>query len=403
MSLAQGSQSQSESESGPIELSVVVPVRNDPKHLETCLHALAQTSFDRYEVVVVDDASTDNTADVAKQFGARVVSLDEQSGPARARNRGVEEAVGEFVFFIDADVCVKPDTIKKVIETFRSESTVAAVFGSYDRSPEKQNLISQYKNLLHHFVHQHGNRDASTFWSGCGAIRRSLFLEVNGYDTSFARPCIEDIELGARLRKAGHRIVLNPDIQAKHLKHWTFWGWIKTDVFDRAIPWTQLILKEKSLPNDLNLKTSQRLCGVFSCLLVVLFLIGAWFEPWLLLLPFVALGTTLVVDWWGHKGWSGRVISGLAALLAFAVLVAVTLRFGYWTLLPAAIVIFVVVVNSDLFGFFARARNLIFAIATVPLHMLYYIYSSVVFGGCLIWHRISHRSNLPGVEAISNV
>ena len=392
MSLAQVTPPKSEAESKAIELTVVIPVRNDPTQLETCLAALSKTAFSRYEVVVVDDASTDDTVSVAKRFGARVVSLENQSGPARARNRGVEEAAGDIVFFIDADVCVAPQTIDKVVDTFRNDSTVAAVFGSYDGSPEKQNFISQYKNLLHHFVHQKGNRDASTFWSGCGAIRRSLFLKLNGFDTSFARPCIEDIELGARLRQAGHRIVLNPDIQVKHLKHWTLWGWIKTDVFDRAIPWTQLILKEKSLPNDLNLKMSQRLCGVLSCLLVVLFLVGAWFEPWLFLLPFVVLATTLAVDKWAHVGSAGRMISVVATLIALATLAAILMRFGYWVLLPASIVVFVVAVNSDLFVFFARAHNVLFAIATVPLHILYFIYSSCVFGGCLIWHRISNRS-----------
>ena len=77
-------------------------------------------------------------------------------------------------------------------------------------APRLQGVVSQYRNLLHHFVHQHGNSEASTFWAGCGAIRRSVFEEMGGFDEQrFPTPSIEDIELGYRLRQAGHRILLD--------------------------------------------------------------------------------------------------------------------------------------------------------------------------------------------------
>jgi hypothetical protein len=79
------------------------------------------------------------------------------------------------------------------------------------------------------------------FWSGCGAIRRELFLKHSGFDESYARPAIEDIELGNRIHALGHRILLQPDIQCAHLKRWTLWGGIVTDIQARGIPWTQLI------------------------------------------------------------------------------------------------------------------------------------------------------------------
>src|SRR5262245_59310516 len=105
---------------------------------------------------------------------------------------------------------------------------------------------------------------ASTFWSGCGAIKRSVFLKSGGFDTRYDRPCIEDIELGARLYKAGHRIIINKGIQVTHLKRWNLWSMLKADVLDRGIPWTELILRERSLPNELNLKISQRLSAALA-------------------------------------------------------------------------------------------------------------------------------------------
>src|SRR5262249_21341174 len=153
-----------------------------------------------------------------------------------------------------------PDTIGRAVQAFQADPGLDALFGSYDRTPREPNLISRYKNLYHHFIHQTGSEKATTFWTGCGAIRRSVFLETGGFDTSYGRPCIEDIELGARLCRAGRRIRLAKDVQATHLKKWTLWGVVKSDVCDRAIPWTRLLLRERTLPNDLNLRRSQRAC-----------------------------------------------------------------------------------------------------------------------------------------------
>ena len=118
--------------------------------------------------------------------------------------------------------------------------------------------MSQYRNLLHHYVHQRGQIEASTFWGACGAIRRSVFEEVGGFDEERYPRCIEDIELGYRLRRAGHRIVLDKNLQGTHLKKWTLWSVIRTDVCCRAMPWTRLILETRSAPDDLNLRDGQR-------------------------------------------------------------------------------------------------------------------------------------------------
>jgi GT2 family glycosyltransferase len=134
------------------------------------------------------------------------------------------------------------------------------VFGSYDDQPRDKGLVSQYRNLLHHYVHQTANCDASTFWAGCGAVRRSVFTEVGGFHENFRPICsIDDIELGYRLRRAGHRILLDKDLQGTHLKRWTLWSVISTDITHRAIPWARLVIESKNAPNDLNLKITPTL------------------------------------------------------------------------------------------------------------------------------------------------
>ena len=225
-------------------LSVVVPVYNDARNLAECLAALRAAEIPGCELIVVDDASPDDSADVARQAGAVVITLPQNSGPAAARNRGAAAATGEVLFFVDADVAVAPDAVRRVDDAFAADPDLAALFGSYDDAPRAPGMVSQYRNLLHHWVHQQGNPEASTFWAGCGAVRRATFLEVGGFDAGlFRRPAIEDIELGYRLRRRGHRIRLDKDLQGKHFKGWTLYSVIKTDILSRAVPWSRLVLE----------------------------------------------------------------------------------------------------------------------------------------------------------------
>ena len=324
-------------------ISVVVPVRNDPEHLRACLASLAATrGTDDREVIVVDDASTDDTASVGAAHGARVLKLERRAGPAAARNLGAEAARGEHVFFVDADVCVHPDTVARVASAFAADPGIDALFGSYDLRPGASNFLSQYKNLFHHFVHQQGSAEASTFWSGCGAIKRSVFLEMGGFDTSYTRPCIEDIELGARLRRAGRRIVLRKDVLAQHLKRWTLAGIVRSDVWDRGVPWTELILREGHVPDDLNLKLAQRVSAVLAYLLVAVLVAAAW-------MPF-------------------------------------GLGLGAWAALAMALLLAVVGLNRAFYAFFTRERGLPFAVRVVPLHILYYLYSGAALAIGVVRH-----------------
>ncbi len=362
-------------------LSIVIPVRNDPHNLRKCLSALATSTHSEREVIVVDDASTDGTGDVARAAGAHVIRQDRNTGPAGARNLGVGEAHGEVIVFVDADVCVHAETLARMAAAFAADPGLSALFGSYDTTPGSPAFFAQYKNLFHHFVHQQGAEKASTFWTGCGAIRRAAFLEMGGFDTTrYSRPCIEDIELGARLVRAGHRIALQKDVQATHLKRWTLWSMLKSDVWDRGVPWTELILREKNLPNDLNLRASQRLCAVIAYALFAGFAISSWFAPSLLLVPILVALALLVLDAWTARGHRAVLPAALGLVLA-GVAGAIAVRaLGPWSLLALALVAVVVAFNWPFYRFFARVRHPLFALAVVPLHLFYYLYSGVALG-----------------------
>lgn len=317
----------------PIYVSIIVPVYNNPRDLRECLSALIASADPGVEIIVVDDASTDDTPSVAAQMGVPMLRLSTNSGPAAARNYGASQAQGEILLFVDADVVVAPDVVHRVVRLFPEHPDVAAVFGSYDARPRAKGIVSRYRNLLHHFVHQHGNPEASTFWAGCGAIRRSIFLEIGGFDAERFPRAIEDIELGYRLRRAGHRILLDKALQGTHLKQWTLWSVIRTDISHRAIPWSRLILESKNSPDDLNLKGEQRLSVA---------LVGLAS----LCLLFAALRLELLILW-------------------------------------AACLLGVIIVNRKLFQFFFRQQGLVFAIICLPCHLLHYLYSG--FSYLYVW------------------
>src|SRR3954467_6701568 len=134
-------------------VSVIVPVHNGETTMARCLGALAQTPTGLCEIIVVDDRSTDRTAALAASYGARVLKNPGGRGPAAARNAGAAIATGDILLFVDADVEVQSGTIVQFIDHFDRHSEAAAVFGSYDDDPAHPNFASQYRNLLHHFIH----------------------------------------------------------------------------------------------------------------------------------------------------------------------------------------------------------------------------------------------------------
>lgn len=312
------------------KISIIIPVYNDQKKLKSCLAAVARSTYVNYECIVVDDNSDDSTVEIAKQFQTVVIELSENRGPAHARNNGARISTGDILFFVDSDVVIFPDTLEKISQTFVEHGDVDAIIGSYDDTPHEISFVSEFKNLFHHYVHQKASEMACSFWSGCGAIRKDIFTKVGGFNETFKRPAIEDIELGYRLTNNHHKILLNKELQVKHLKRWTFWGLIKTDVLYRGIPWTHLMLQDKNIPNHLNVSFSQRACVILAYLL--------------LLTPFIFAGF--------HKN------------LLF---------------LPILIILTVLIINIDLYKFFVKKKDVSFAAMAIPFHFLYYYYSGLSF------------------------
>jgi hypothetical protein len=189
-------------------------------------------------------------------------------------------ARGGILLFVDADVVVPPDALARIAARFSEDPARDAVIGSYDQDPASPDLLSQYRNLLHCYTHQRGQARTCGFWTGCGAMRTAVFRLCGGFDETHTRPRIEDVELGTRLRHAGRQVWLDKGLQVKHLKRLRFWTVMRTDLVDRAIPWTLLILRSNQMPADLNLQCGQRfsvLASGWAALALILSVVSAAF------------------------------------------------------------------------------------------------------------------------------
>ncbi len=278
-------------------LSVVVPCYNADDDLDRCLEALRDDGGDALEILVVDDASTrGNPAAVAERHGARYLRLPENAGPAVARNAGVASTDGPAVLFVDADVRVHPGTLDKALAALREAPDVGACFGSYDDEPGDPGFLSQFRNLYHRWVHQTGRREASTFWTGCGAVTREAFDAAGGFSPALSRMGMEDIDLGYRMRDAGFRILLIKDMLGTHLKAWSLAGMVRTDIFHRGVPWMLLLLAREGAPPDLNLDARSRWCTVAGGVLPAAGVLSLFWPP-MLGVAALALAVIVGVQW----------------------------------------------------------------------------------------------------------
>ena len=330
-----------------LKISVVMPAYNAAHLLARVLPPLLEMrdSGEVDEVLVVDDQSTDETAQTARDMGATVLVTPQNGGPGVARNLAAESAVGEVLWFVDSDVIAWVGGGDIIRDAF-ADPAIHAVFGSYDDDPGAPSWFSNYKNLVHRFHHQTAKRDATTFWSGCGAVRADAFRALDGFDTEIYRvPSIEDIELGYRIKNAGGRILVLPELLGKHLKVWSVGNAIFTDIFRRALPWSRLMISREGLTNDLNTGMAERFRALVAGLLILS----------ILLMPFLPFG------------WA----------------------------LPFALLALASAINWRFFCFMRANGSIGFAIGALLYHQIYYIYSAASYVWCLFeFHILRQRDRL---------
>ena len=200
------------------QISVIIPTFNSAKVLKACLESLTNqtVSGEAYEIIVVDDGSTDETKDVVSKYPVKYV-YQQNHGPAVARNNGVSHAQAETILFTDADCEPQPNWIEEMIKPME-DSEVIGVKGAY--KTRQKEIIARLVQVEYEHKYERMKKFkyidfVDTYAAG---YRKDVFLKYEGFDERYPKASVEDQELSFRLSRGGYKMVFNPEALVYH-KH----------------------------------------------------------------------------------------------------------------------------------------------------------------------------------------
>jgi len=292
-----------------MHISVVIPVYNGAQTLAECLEAIYSSDYSDYDVIVVDDASTDDSRAIAEHYPCRILDQPVNKGAAWAKNEGALAAHGEIIFFTDADVIIQPDTLRTISEDFQDDALIGVV-GLLGHRLRYANFCSQFKNLWMHYTYRRQPKYVGLFFTSVASIRRKHFLAMGAFDEHYQGASVtEDIEFGQRLLTDGCKVLLDQRLTVEHVKQYEFWGLLKCDL-QRSRGLFMTFLRNKlgrtgrkhwaSVPWFFTLGVP--LAGLF--VLFTLFALASW--RWVWLLPALGAYGMLVVLNWSFLDFMGK-------------------------------------------------------------------------------------------------
>lgn len=275
-------------------ISVVIPSYNSRAFLEKCLVALSEQSApsDAFEVIVVDDGSTDDTKSLQQQFAIRYVHQENQ-GPAAARNTGFHHAKGDIVLYIDADCIATPHLVATVQDAFRAKDVVG-LKGFY-RTQQKE-IMARFAQLEYEYKYLKIARYTYIDFvdTYAAAYRRDLLMREGGFDARFRVASGEDIDLSYRLSSRGYKMIAcqdmvvfhhHPDTLKKYIKRKYKVGFWRTLLYKNH---TQKIFSDSHTPFSVKFQ-------VVALMAIAILLITAAFNS-VLLFSAVTLGVLYLLS-----------------------------------------------------------------------------------------------------------
>lgn len=230
-------------------ISVIIPNYNGAATIRRCLEAVFASDFERFEVVVVDDCSTDASVDIIAGFPCELVRLERRSGAAAARNAGARRATGEVLFFIDADCVVRPDTLALVdAASSKHRGELLVTGGTYARIAHDDTFFSTFQSVFVNYFETKRGEDADYIATHALVIERHLFENSHGFDEEFL-PILEDVEFSHRLRANGCRLAVNPDIIVGHIFGFSMAKSLR-NAYRKTKYWTMYSIGHKDLLAD---------------------------------------------------------------------------------------------------------------------------------------------------------
>lgn len=231
-----------------MEMSVIIPLYNRRKTISMVLDSIFESTFKDFEVIVIDDASTDDSLDIARCYPIQYGRFDKNQGVSVARNTGAKQASGDILVFIDSDVLIGRDTLQKIHDDFMVDF-IHCVFGMPKFDNESRTIFGNHFNWRVCFNFTLLTNHPDIAWGSLLAVRKSAFNEVGGFNESKGSIGIEDNEFGYAIHKNGI-IYHDKSLLVTHLKDMSFLELLKND-FNRTLVRVSLLFRKKKLKSIL--------------------------------------------------------------------------------------------------------------------------------------------------------
>jgi glycosyltransferase involved in cell wall biosynthesis len=265
-------------------ISIVIPNYNKAETVGKCLEAAFNSDYGNFEVIVVDDHSSDNSIEVISKFPCRLIQLQKRSGTSKARNTGAENSTGEIIFFTDSDCLLQRDTLSIVNTVFSEILPGTVVGGTYTQIPYDKTFYSTFQSVFARYFETKNAENPDYIAAHAMIMTADVFQKSGGFPETFL-PIIEDVELSHRLRSSGCRLVFYPRIEVEHIFNFSLTGSLR-NAFRKTAYWTMYSLKNRDLFADSGCASKELKINVASFLLSLFIAIG-WIVVRKPLFPFL--------------------------------------------------------------------------------------------------------------------
>jgi len=278
-------------------VSIVIPNHNNASTIGLCLDAACASDYPEFEVIVVDDCSSDNSTEIINRYPCRLLQLPEHGGASKTRNTGAKNSRGELLFFIDSDCLVQPDTLTKAVSAYKKNGPDVVLGGTYTWMPyDRQNFFSIFQSVYIHYSETKNLEKPDYIATHAMLISADVFHRSSGFAEDFM-PILEDVEFSHRLKKLGYRLRMDDNILVQHIFHFDLAKSFRNGI-RKSKYWSVYTIKNKDILSDSGTASQEFKFNVLSCFgnLALLFL-GLLFSSWPIAAPVVLLyGTNLCLN-----------------------------------------------------------------------------------------------------------
>jgi len=229
-------------------ISIIIPCHNSAHTIGVCLQAILQSDYPHYEIIVVDDCSTDNTRHIIGDYPCRLIALPQHRGAGYARNVGARASRGNILFFTDADCVLQKTTLRTVAETMTTIGDNVMIGGTYTEQPYDRDFFSRFQSLFIRYAETKHIQNPDYIATHALAMPAVLFHQHDGFN-NHEFPILEDVEYSHRLKRSGVKLIMNPELQVQHMFNFSFLRSMRNAVRKTRF-WTSYILSNQNLLAD---------------------------------------------------------------------------------------------------------------------------------------------------------